>query len=82
MLKEDIILTLQNFHAQQFFEKSFNATFCGFDPKKVEAIELRDFRSISLISGMYKIISKVLVERLKKVVGNLVNKHQMAFIKG
>lgn len=31
---------------------------------------------------MYKIISKVLAERLKKVVDNLVNKHQMAFIEG
>lgn len=31
---------------------------------------------------MYRIISKVLAERLEKVVDNLVNKHQMAFVKG
>ena len=47
-----------------------------------QAIELRDFRPISLIGGVYKIIAKLLAERLKKVISKLVNKHQMAFIKG
>ncbi|XP_059288373.1 uncharacterized protein LOC132041681 [Lycium ferocissimum] len=63
-------------------KKSFNATFVALIPKKVGATELRDFRPISLITGVYKIISKVLAERLKRVVSKLVNKHQMAFIKG
>jgi len=43
---------------------------------------LRDFRPISLITGVYKIIAKVLAERLKRVISKLVNKHQMDFIKG
>ena len=47
-----------------------------------QAIELRDFRPISLIGGVYKIIAKQLAERLKKVISKLVNKHQMAFTKG
>jgi len=51
-------------------------------PKKVGANDLRDFRPISLITGVYKIIAKVLAERLKKVIDKLVNKNQMAFIKG
>ena len=35
-----------------------------------------------MIGGVYKIIAKLLAERLKKVISKLVNKHQMAFIKG
>ena len=35
-----------------------------------------------LIGGVYKIIAKLLAERLKKVISKLVNKHQMAFTKG
>lgn len=31
---------------------------------------------------MYKIIAKVLAERLKKVIDKPINPHQMAFIKG
>ena len=50
-------------------------------PKKVGANDLRDFRPISLITGVYKIIVEVLAERLKKVIDKLVNKNQMAFIK-
>lgn len=35
-----------------------------------------------MIGGVYKIIAKLLAERLKKVVRKLVNKNQMAFIIG
>ncbi|PHU14416.1 Structural maintenance of chromosomes protein 3 [Capsicum chinense] len=46
------------------------------------ASELKDFRPISLIGGTYKIATMILAERLKKMVNSLVNKHQVAFIKG
>ena len=82
MLKEDILSTLRQFHDHQMFEKSLNATYVALIPKKVGVVELRDFRPISLIGGIYKIIAKILAERLKKVISKLVNKHQMAFIKG
>uniref|UniRef100_A0A0V0GMI2 Putative ovule protein n=1 Tax=Solanum chacoense TaxID=4108 RepID=A0A0V0GMI2_SOLCH len=64
------------------FEKSFNATFIVLIPKKDGAEELKDFRPISLIGGVYKIISKLITERLKSVVGKLIDEHQMAFLKG
>ncbi|GJS19725.1 reverse transcriptase domain, reverse transcriptase zinc-binding domain protein [Tanacetum coccineum] len=40
-----------------------------------------DFRPISLIGCYYKIISKILAERIKKVVGTVVGDVQNAFIK-
>lgn len=73
--------TFHNFHSHQVFDKSFNATFVALTPKKAGANELRGFKPISLITGVNKIIAKVLAERLKKVIDKLVNKHQMAFIK-
>nr|XP_009804346.1 PREDICTED: uncharacterized protein LOC104249592 [Nicotiana sylvestris] len=63
---------------QGIFEKSFNATFVGLIPKKVAAKELKDFRPISLVGSIYKIVSKLLTERLKKVVNKLVDVQQMA----
>nr|XP_016467196.1 PREDICTED: uncharacterized protein LOC107789844 [Nicotiana tabacum] len=59
---------------QGIFEKSFNATFVGLIPKKVGAKELKDFRPISLVGSIYKIISKLLAERLKKVVNKILSK--------
>lgn len=43
---------------------------------------MKDYRPISLIGSVYKIISKVLTERLKKVIHKRVDEQQMAFIKG
>ncbi|WMV29117.1 hypothetical protein MTR67_022502 [Solanum verrucosum] len=82
ILKENIIKAIQEFHARQITEKSFNATFVALIPKKASAAELKDFRPISLITGVYKVIAKLLAERLKRVIDKLVNKNQMAFIKG
>ena len=48
----------------------------------LDAKNLTDFRPISLIGSVYKIISKVLTERLKKVMHKLVDTQQLAFIKG
>ena len=42
------------------FEKSLNASFLALIPKKVDAVEIKDFRPINLVGGIYKIISKVL----------------------
>ncbi|WMV42285.1 hypothetical protein MTR67_035670 [Solanum verrucosum] len=82
VVKKEVVAAVQNFHDHGIFERSFNATFIALIPKKIGAKELTDFRPISLIGSIYKIISKVLTERLKKVVYNLVDVQQMAFIKG
>jgi S-adenosylmethionine synthetase len=46
------------------------------------AIDLKDFRPISLVGGIYKILAKVLANRLKMVLEKIVSKMQSAFIKG
>lgn len=63
-----------NFPSQEFSDKSFNATYVILTPKKNGVKELKDFRSMSLIGSVYKIISKLLTVRLRKVVGKLVSK--------
>lgn len=62
--------------------RSSNATFIVLIPKKSGAVDIKDFRPISLVSGTYKIISKILVNRLKEVLGKVVTKCQNAFVKG
>ena len=43
---------------------------------------LIDFRHISLVSSMYKILAKILANRLRLVIGSLISDSQSAFIKG
>nr|XP_016478797.1 PREDICTED: uncharacterized protein LOC107800154 [Nicotiana tabacum] len=44
-------------------------------------MELKDYRPISLIGSIYKIVAKILAERLKSVMEKLVSNQQNAFIK-
>jgi hypothetical protein len=53
----------REFHGQGIFEKSINATFISFIPKKAGAVDIKDFRPISLVGGLYKIISSEQVEK-------------------
>ena len=54
------------------FEKSLNASFLALIPKKVDAVEIKDFRPISLVGGICKIISKVLASHLRRVAHGLI----------
>ncbi|XP_019239934.1 PREDICTED: uncharacterized protein LOC109219918 [Nicotiana attenuata] len=80
-IKPEVLGALNHFHQHCHMIKSCNASFIALLPKKKGAMELRDYRTISLIGSVYKIISKLLAERLKKVIGKLVSSHQNAFIK-
>ncbi|RVW67401.1 LINE-1 reverse transcriptase-like [Vitis vinifera] len=71
-----------DFYDHSSFLKSLNNTFLVLIPKKSGAEDLRDFRPISLLGGLYKLLAKVLANRLKKVVGKVVSTSQNAFVKG
>ena len=40
-----------HFHVTSQFEKSLNATFIALIPKKAAAVEVKNFRPISLVLG-------------------------------
>jgi hypothetical protein len=77
--KADIMGVFHDFHASNKFEKSFNATFIALIPKRSGAIDLKDFRPISLVSGVYRILAKVLANRLGRVVEKIISKFYNAF---
>jgi hypothetical protein len=82
VLKQYIMAVFLEFHNSCQFERSLNATFVSLIPKKVDAKEIKDFRPISLVGGVYKMISKVLANRLKSVLGKIISSSQNAFIGG
>ena len=50
-----------------------NATFLALIPKKSEAVEVKDFRPISLVGGFYKILAKLLANRLRLVLPKIIS---------
>ncbi|GJZ97131.1 putative RNA-directed DNA polymerase, eukaryota, reverse transcriptase zinc-binding domain protein [Tanacetum coccineum] len=59
-----------------------NASFITLIPKCENPTLIKDFRPISLIGLQYKIIAKLLTDRLVKVVNSIVSPEQSTFIKG
>ena len=70
----------RDFHEHVSFVRSLNSTFMVLIPKRGGVEDLKDFRPISLIGSIYKLIAKVLANRLKKVMNKLVNSAQNAFV--
>lgn len=50
-------------------------------PKKIGANRIQEFRPISLTSALYKIIAKVLSNRIRDVLHEVIDGNQYAFIK-
>ena len=59
-----------------------NHTFITLVPKINCPEYAHQFRPISLCNVLYKIYSKVLANRLKKLLPSIIIEHQLAFIKG
>jgi len=48
----------------------------------VEAVSFQDFRPISLCNITFKIITKIIAERIKTTLASYLTKDQHAFLKG
>ena len=72
----------REFHEMSRFVKSLNATFLVLVPKKGDAEDVKDFRPINLVANLYKLLVKVLANRIKKMMGKVISGSQNAFVKG
>ena len=55
----------KHFHRYFEFEQSLNASFLSLIPKKNNTINIKDFRPISLVGCVYKLLSKMLAYQLR-----------------
>lgn len=77
----DLFRALNEFHTGGKLTP-LNYSWIIMIPKVAGDSTIGDFRPINLANCVYKIISKVLVNRLKGVVGEMVGNSQATFIKG
>ncbi|CAJ2644765.1 unnamed protein product [Trifolium pratense] len=80
-LKGDVMRFLVDFHRNGRLSKGINATFITLIPKTDSPQRLNDFRPISLVGSLYKILAKVLANRLRQVIGSVISESQTAFVK-
>jgi Reverse transcriptase (RNA-dependent DNA polymerase) len=82
LIKSDLMLLLQHFYTHSLNVSKLNHAMLCLIPKESNAQVIQKFRLISLVDFSYKIISKVLTNRLTGCVGRLVDPAQAAFIPG
>ena len=72
---------MSEFHQRGRINREMNVTFLSLIPK-ANTVELKDYRLISLIGYAYKMLSKILANRLKCVLPQILGPFQRAFITG
>ena len=81
-VKEEVMGFFKEFYQNDQFVKSLNATFLVLVPKGRTVVDLKDLRPISLVGSLYKILSKVLANRIKRVMSLVISQSQNAFVEG
>ena len=73
---------VQESHKNKQMLKSLNSTFLALIPKKEEVNRLDQFRPITLCNVVYKVITKLVAERLKPLLGSLISAEQGGYVEG
>ncbi|MCI07509.1 transposon TX1 putative 149 kDa protein, partial [Trifolium medium] len=82
LMKNEVKILFDQFFENDCFPGCLLSYFLTLIPKVKSPQQLGDFRPISLLGCWYKILSKVLANRLAIVIGALIPKSQSAFVKG
>ena len=82
IIKPDVLRFLDEFYVNRIFPRGCNASFIALIPKVAGPQMLKEYRPISLIGCIYKIVAKILANRLKKIMPLIIDERQSAFIEG
>jgi hypothetical protein len=72
---------IQDFYDEKFALESINSSFITLIPKGDNPICANDFRPIYLLNSVLKSITKLLANRLQKVILKIVHNNQYGFLK-
>lgn len=84
VIGQDFATAVQSFFLYGSMPKSVNATLLALIPKSTDlaAATITDFRPVACCNMLYKVISKILANRLKLILPDFIEPNQSAFVKG
>jgi len=75
-----VMEVFNEFYSKDQWCRSLSATFISLIPKNKGAAELKDFRPISLVGCLYKLLAKTLALRFRSILGGVISESQHAFL--
>ncbi|KAK9077004.1 hypothetical protein SSX86_005339 [Deinandra increscens subsp. villosa] len=82
VMNQDVFEFVSDFFANSHIPLGCNSSFITLIPKTQSPCSFDDYRPISLVGMQYKILSKILANRLASVIEEVVSPEQFAFIRG
>ncbi|KAL0730834.1 hypothetical protein Bca4012_026928 [Brassica carinata] len=80
ILGEEVTDAVLDFFANPFMPSALNATTLILIPKRPGAENIADFSLISCLNTIYKLVTKVISVRLKKVLPSIILPNQTGFV--
>lgn len=82
LIGKDVFQCCQKWLQDCKFPATVNDTTLVLIPKKEHVEEVKDLRHIALCNVLYKIVAKVLANRLQRILPVLISEEQSAFVPG
>ncbi|GJT84433.1 RNA-directed DNA polymerase, eukaryota [Tanacetum coccineum] len=76
----DFCIAVKWFFDHGVFAIGCNSSFVALIPKVLDPKVVSDYRPISLIGSLYKVVTKILASRLSLVISDLISDVQTAFL--
>ena len=81
IIKKEFYNLCQDFYNGSVNLQAINSSFITLIPKKNNPESLNDYRPISLLSSVLKLLTKLMANRVQPIILKLVHKNQYGFIK-
>ncbi|KAL0352456.1 UNVERIFIED_CONTAM: Retrovirus-related Pol polyprotein from type-2 retrotransposable element R2DM [Sesamum calycinum] len=82
VIGEEVTKAIMEFFSTGLLLRQLNATLLALIPKVQYPSTVSEFRPISCCNVLYKVITKILVQRIKEVLDKIITLSQNAFVPG
>lgn len=80
IIGQDLLKVVEECRPTKRLYEAINTTFIALIPKSDSPISFNDFRPISLCNCLYKIIAKILANRLRPILSCHISSEQFSFL--
>lgn len=80
LLSHDLLRVVEECRISESLYNSINSTFIALIPKSYSPSSFNDYRPISLCNCLYKIISKIIANRLRPILSRHIAPQKFAFL--